>query len=106
MADVITVINRLAGAGIDLKLKEGRLVTEAPEGAITADVAESIRASKQKIIEFLRTRDALNSRRTTAIAAAPEHEREQLSFSQRRLWLIDRLTGRPAAHNIPVAIRT
>jgi amino acid adenylation domain-containing protein len=105
MIDTMSIVKRLAGAGIQLQLQQGKLITRAEKGAITRELAALIKDSKAALLEFLQARAELNTTRTPAVSVATPAQREQLSHAQRRLWLIDRLMQGTSAYNMPTAIR-
>ncbi len=93
------LVNTLAQAGIQVFVDEGKLKTRAEPGAITPELATLIRENKQALVPHL---SAL-AQSETAIAepvVLPPLTRQRdsvtripLSWSQQRLWFIDRMNG-------------
>lgn len=68
--DAIDLIGRLDALGVRLSLDDGRLLVDAPLGAITAEIRETLRASRDEIISRLNQREAGRS------TSAPHRELE------------------------------
>ena len=82
-------LNRLTGLGVELRVKDGKLLLNAPVGALTAELQQELRRRKPELLARLE-------------AANDEEERvAPLTYAQQRLWLIDRFTPNGLAYNIP-----
>jgi amino acid adenylation domain-containing protein len=80
----------LRNLGAELRTKDGRLLLNAPAGALTAELQNQIRQRKPEILALLLADDA-----------AEEDDVAPLTFAQQRLWLIDRFSPGTPAYNIP-----
>jgi amino acid adenylation domain-containing protein len=104
MSDAITLINRLATLGVQLRLHEDKLVTRAAPEAITPEVAALIRGHRDALLAFLRRRERAEVLRGPAIQAAGAAS-HPLSHAQKRLWLVDRMGTAGASYHMPAALR-
>jgi amino acid adenylation domain-containing protein len=96
------VLRECRDAGIRLAVKEGRLLADAPQGRIDPDLRKHLGEHKTDIVAYL------------SVATTPEEgrivrddisDRFPLSFSQRRLWFLDRLGNGSVEYNLSFAIR-
>ncbi len=104
MKELHTLIARMRAAGIQFQLKEGKLVTRAPHGAITEALSQSIRENRDAIVDFLRRREEAAAVRTSPMTRQLSMT-PPLSYAQKRLWLIDRMGNAGASYNLPAAIQ-
>jgi len=65
----------------------------------------SLSAKRLELLRALRREQGLASAREERIPRQPDAEDYPLSFSQQRLWLLDRLQPGSAAYNLPSALR-
>lgn len=100
----ISVVQKLARAGIHVSLREGKLVTRATPGVITPALAALITSNKQDLIEFLSARAAAEMFQLPPVEPASPAARGQLSYAQQRFWLIDRMAGGSVSYHMAVAI--
>lgn len=103
MSELIALINHLDSLGVTIRYQDGRLVTRAEPGAITAEVSASIRDQREALIEFLSRRESQDAAAVPPIAATTGDE-HPLSYAQRRLWLVDRIGGAGASYNTPAVV--
>src|SRR5690349_7943452 len=93
------ILSRLVELDIRLWMEEDRLRYSAPKGAMSPELQEELVKHKAEIIAYLR--DAAGSRLTLF----PRPEAIPLSFTQQRLWFLDRLAPGSAAYNMFSAVR-
>lgn len=85
---------------ISFSVKDGRLTSSAPEGAITPEDRGVVKANKDALIELLS--DTGLSRKIK-----PKEEKLDelvLSSAQNRLWFLDKLQGSTPQYNISIAL--
>ena len=83
----------LRSLSIDVRTKDGKLLLNAPAGALTVALQGELRLRKPQLLAYLTEEDSL------AGEIAP------LTFAQQRLWLIDRFTPGTIAYNVPQSWR-
>ena len=99
-------ILRLRNADIELQLKDGRLICNAPKGVMSQKLRMDIQSRKAEIITFLNSAQPNGDSRdhanlcTVLIPAKPP-----LSFSQQRMWFFARFEPTSVIHNLPTACR-
>ncbi|HSX62871.1 MAG TPA: condensation domain-containing protein, partial [Tahibacter sp.] len=104
--NITDLLARLQHSGVVASVQDGRLKTAAPKGAIDAELAALIRTHRDALIAFLQRADAQAAEKAKlVIAKAAPAGSYPLSFSQQRLWFIDRLQGGSAQYNIPFALK-
>lgn len=99
-------LNELRALGIELELADGRLVSRAAKGVLTADLAARIKEQRKEIIAFLR--EGLIERNTAdipPIRRVPRSEYMPVSYSQERLWYLNQVDENPAVYNLPLSFR-
>ncbi|PSB01284.1 condensation domain-containing protein [Merismopedia glauca] len=80
----------------------GQLNIRAPKGVLTKELRDSLTESKAEILAFLQTA------KTSATPQLVPIERSHslpLSWTQERLWFLDRLLSDNSCHNLPIAFR-
>lgn len=99
------IIKAASDLGIYLYVDADKLKYKAKPGALTTALSILIKQSKQDIIDALLQGGADISTYTQAetiprlnLTKAP------LSFSQRRIWLVDRMRGGSPQYNLPLAL--
>lgn len=100
--NVVDLLASLAKLDIRLWLEGENLRFSAPEGAFTGSIREQVVARKSEIIEFLRQARKLNEQ------PIPVIERDgplPVSFSQQRLWVLDRLNPNDITYSMSSALR-
>lgn len=98
--NVVSLLNQLAKQDIRLWLEQGQLRYNAPEGAMTADIIQQLKAAKADIIQFLQQAE----NQQTVI---PEVDRQQalpVSSAQQRFWLLQQLDPSSSAFHIHTAL--
>jgi amino acid adenylation domain-containing protein len=88
--------------GVELLGVGNRLRINAPEGVLTPSIRALLTQHKAEILELLLRQDgALGTRGETV----PGENVSEMSFTQERLWFVDRLDPGSPAYNIPLALR-
>lgn len=96
------LVSRLQQRGVRLFVQDGRLRINAPSGLVGEEDVAQLREHREAIIALLQgapdTADCTIARveREGSLACSP---------AQSRLWLVQKMTGAPAAYNLPAAIR-
>ena len=107
---IIELLYRAKLDGIDIVFNDGRLQLKLPENTlIDQDLLGEIRANKQLLIDLLKgeewkERSIQNKEETIGRFDRDAHRDIPLSFSQERLWFIDRLKGSVEYH-IPAILK-
>ena len=105
---VIDLLYEAKQVGVEVVLNEERLQLKVPENqTIGKELLEEIKKNKQEIIAFL-SNDSWQSK-TISNRSIPKADRNStdsipLSFSQERLWFIDKLEG-STQYNTPTILR-
>jgi len=94
LSSTAELLSRLSNAGIRIRLENGNLIHRAPKGAVTAEIAQELKARKEEIVQFLRTPDPI-----PRCADQPDFE---LSHAQKRLWLLAQFEDASTAYNVPL----
>lgn len=105
MKTIKDVVKRLSELEVTVYLDGGKLKTRSLPGRINDEVKNLIRENKQGIIDFL---EMLEDNKQPVDSISPRNSEEQflpLSYSQQRLWLIDRMNGSSAEYNMPIKLR-
>src|SRR6266404_5940203 len=97
------LIEQLRQMGVELLLAGDRLRINAPEGVLTPSIRALLTQHKAEILELLRPRnDSPGMGRVVALGEVLS----EMSFTQERLWFVDRLDPDSPAYNIPLALRS
>ncbi|MCF2907156.1 amino acid adenylation domain-containing protein [Pseudoalteromonas sp. DL2-H2.2] len=95
---------QLGEKGIKLSVDDqGKLLVRGKLKALTASEKDFLKNNKQEIIHAIEQRQGGAAESPVRIAKAPSGEPPVLSFSQRRLWFIDKLNGGSSEYNMPMA---
>lgn len=87
---------------IRLRVVDGRLHYEAPQGALTEELAERLRAHKPALIELC---TQLHGAAPEPISAVDRAGPLQLSFAQQRMWVLWKLEPQSTAYCVPIVLR-
>ncbi len=98
--------------GVHLSLRDGRLAVQA-KGGVPPDLLARIKGQRDALVDWLTRLAEDAGQQDTAIlpAAASEAESgadpgpEPLSYSQSRLWVIDRMENAAGLYNVPFTLR-
>ncbi|NET25242.1 non-ribosomal peptide synthetase, partial [Okeania sp. SIO1I7] len=86
---------------IKLWIEDERLRYNAPQGTMTPELLQQIKEKKTEIIAFLKQ---VNSKTVKSIQPVPRNQELPLSFSQRRLWFIEKTGLSGNAYNMPLTL--
>jgi len=109
MQVVEEVLNEAARSGVYLYVEEGKLKFKADQHSMSDALLTKLKMHKEAIIEALLIAQNANEQ-----AAGPEPIVAQervgnlqfpLSFSQQRMWFLNRFMGPNAVYNMPLALR-
>lgn len=99
------LLSSLRGRKIRLVVEEGDLRVIAPKGAMTAEIAASLREHKPRLIEWAGEHFATAGDVAEPSRIVREGVEWPMSFGQRRLWFLEQLGGAGAAYHMPFALR-
>lgn len=93
----------LNACGIQIYLDEGKLKTKSQPGAITEEIAKTIRERKDELISLLSS--AAPQTQAAPLLPVADTDRGTLSFAQQRLWFLDQFGNGSAHYNMPAVLR-
>ncbi len=97
------LLTKLQASGIDLAVKDDRLVCKAPKGALTPELAEAVRAHKPALIDLISHRAATADSAESPIEPIPPGGRRPLTTAQESLVFRQLLEPGSAFLNLPGA---
>lgn len=101
-------LQQLRQQDIELRREGDKLKVNAPKGAITADIANTIKTHKADILTFLAEAEQAQQQLPTAVPPLqpiPRPAHIPLSFGQERLWRLHQLALDSSFYNIPYVYR-
>ena len=99
------LLRRLRESGVHLWVEGDKLRFKGPPGAMTPELTEAVKASRDDIVAWLRSVQAAEAK-AGPIPRVPREGPLPLHPAQERLIFLDRYEGgRSAAYNIPLALR-
>ncbi|MEI6126906.1 MAG: amino acid adenylation domain-containing protein, partial [Pseudomonadota bacterium] len=96
---------QLRSQGIDVRMRDDRLLCNAPKGALPPALREEIAARKQELLAFLRRAEKHRGSSPPPMARRPKNSTAQLSFSQERMWFLEQLDPQATYNNLLVPYR-
>jgi amino acid adenylation domain-containing protein len=94
----------LRSLDIQVFIEGGKFRCNAPEGIITTELRAEIQARKPEIIAFLAATRDRSRHNFKPLVPISRSQNLPLSFSQQRLWFLDRLMPNHPFYNIPLAL--
>jgi amino acid adenylation domain-containing protein len=104
-SDTIEFLSGLRRQGIHLRVERGSLVCNAPRGALGEALRRELAERKAEILGLLDGSGARTGEPGPRIPRRADVGPALLSFSQQRLWFVEKLEPGKAAYNLPLAFR-
>ncbi|PAJ75702.1 non-ribosomal peptide synthetase, partial [Pseudoalteromonas sp. NBT06-2] len=100
------IVKDLTAKKIMLQVSDGDLKLKAEKGALTPALIAIIKENKATLVDYLK--ELNGSFREEKSFSLPQYKRTNgeeipLSFSQQRLWFLDKLQGGTPEYNLPIA---
>ena len=97
------LLAHLKGLSVRVWSEGGELRCSAPRGVLTPELREELGARKREILEALESAGRRAADGDDVIPRAPRERELPLSFTQQRLWFLQRLDPELTAYNIPMS---
>ncbi|MEM7334079.1 MAG: amino acid adenylation domain-containing protein [Chloroflexota bacterium] len=94
----LELLQTLQSKNIKLWADAGKLKFRAPEGAMTPEIIQDLKAHKGELLDLL----AGQNGRSDTISAAARDQNLPASMMQNRLWFLDQMTPGTPIYNIPL----
>ncbi|MDR0807583.1 MAG: condensation domain-containing protein, partial [Gemmobacter sp.] len=91
--------------GVHLSLKDGRLAVSTKGSGVPPELLARIKAQRDALMEWLGQLAEDAGRQHDVIQPESTAEAEPLSYSQSRLWVIDRMENAAGLYNVPFSLR-
>ncbi|WP_343675056.1 condensation domain-containing protein, partial [Chitinophaga sp.] len=101
--NVTILLEELIQHQVKLKVSEGKLLVQLPEGGIDAVLLEKLKQHKEAIRLLILDAQKPRVKRPVITKRSGERSREVLSHMQQRLWVLDQIEG-SAHYNISNAL--
>ena len=86
---VTDFLEDLAERGVRIGRKGEKLAVSAPEGVLTPELADTIRAHREEVLRFLREHEQEEARRGVRMERVDRTRPIPASYAQHRLWLVE-----------------
>jgi amino acid adenylation domain-containing protein len=100
----LELLSELRLLGIQLSTDGQKLKCKAPNDTLTPRLKSALADRKAEIITFLHEGDQAGGSTVAQIPTADRTQDLPLSFSQQRLWFLDRIEPNSSSYNIPEAV--
>ncbi|MCD0254767.1 amino acid adenylation domain-containing protein [Xanthomonas campestris pv. campestris] len=98
MSDVVRLLADLRARDVRVSLVDAELEIDAPDGALTEDDLQALRAHKPALLEFMAGRGAIGQRLVVPLTRQDQRGMLPVSVVQRRLWFVERLGNGGSAY--------
>ena len=106
MSSAIHILTGLAESQIHLYLENGELKAKAPRGSITVEIRKTISENKAALIDYLAINEAgigtFDPQRYKDFSPEKSGNRYLTSFTQQRLWFLEKLAPGSTEYNMPL----
>lgn len=90
---LLDFLHQLSTQGAELLLVDGSLKLKAPKGAVSAEQIAQLKALKSDLLAYFEQLGIHSSRQV-----------ERLSYTQQRLWMIEKINPQPGQYNMPALV--